>query len=163
MRYGTIAVGMKFSGKPMAASVNISSLGTGTGGTGTYTIPSTTAISTPTNFTATNTTFNGPCALIFDSVGNLIVADTLAHRIRKIITSGTTKGTVSTIAGRTGGHINGNGEAVAFTEPKGLIYDTKGNLYIADSRNCCIRRVNPDRKRNHTCRMRYRCFSGVWF
>ncbi len=85
--------------------------------------------------------FYYPRGLALDQVGNLLVADTLNHRIRKISTSGI----VSTVAG-TGkkGFQDGAAEKAMFNRPTGLAFDQKGNLYIADSFNHRIRKLTPD-------------------
>ena len=78
--------------------------------------------------------------MALDSKGNLYIADTGNHRIRKI--SG---GTITTIAG-TGGTIGYSGDRAAATAatlnaPSGLAFDSTGNLYIADTGNNVIRKI----------------------
>jgi sugar lactone lactonase YvrE len=75
-----------------------------------------------------------------DSFGNLYVADSGNHIIRKI-TSG---GNVTTIAGNTGsccGSADGFGTAARFYRPQGIAIDSYGNLYIAESGNHLIRKI----------------------
>ena len=84
--------------------------------------------------------FNSPGAVLLDSAGNIYISDTGNHCIRKI--SG---GTITTIAG-TGGTIGDSGDKGAATSallnaPTGLAFDSKGNLYIADSGNHVIRKI----------------------
>lgn len=84
--------------------------------------------------------FNSPGAVLLDSAGNIYISDTGNHCIRKI--SG---GTITTIAG-TGGTIGYSGDKGAATSallnaPTGLAFDSKGNLYIADSGNHVIRKI----------------------
>jgi uncharacterized protein (TIGR03437 family) len=83
---------------------------------------------------------NSPGAVTLDSSGNVYIADTGNHCIRKI--SG---GTITTIAG-TGGTIGFSGDGAAATAallnaPSGLAFDSKGNLYIADTGNNVIRKI----------------------
>jgi uncharacterized protein (TIGR03437 family) len=83
---------------------------------------------------------NSPGAVVLDSSGNLYIADTGNHCIRKV-----SNGTISTIAG-TGGTIGYSGDGAAATAallnaPSGLAFDSKGNLYIADTGNNVIRKI----------------------
>ncbi|MES2659069.1 MAG: choice-of-anchor Q domain-containing protein [Verrucomicrobiota bacterium] len=87
--------------------------------------------------TRTAATFNTPFGVVFDSAGNLYIADRDNHRIRKINTSGI----VSTLAGSTAGAANGTGAAAQFNRPIGLAADALGNLYVADENNHSIRKV----------------------
>jgi sugar lactone lactonase YvrE len=74
---------------------------------------------------------NLPVAVAVDAAGNLYIADADNARIRKVDTSGV----ISTFAG-TGerGHSGDGGPAPSarLTEPRGLAFDTRGNLYVAD-------------------------------
>jgi uncharacterized protein (TIGR03437 family) len=82
-----------------------------------------------------------PTQAIADTAGNIYFSDSYNHRVRKISTSGT----VSTIAGTGACNYTGNnGPAVSATlcAPSGLAFDSSGNLYIADSYNSVIRRID---------------------
>lgn len=85
--------------------------------------------------------FASPSGVAIDSVGNLYVADTYNHIIRKINTGGI----VSILAGYPGeaGATNGTGGDARFSHPVSLTVDSANNLYVADSGNYCIRRVSP--------------------
>ena len=74
-----------------------------------------------------------------DSSGNLYVADTTNHTIRKI----TPTGLVTTFAGLAGtpGAINGVGAAARFNQPWSVTIDPSGNLYVADGDNHAIRKI----------------------
>lgn len=86
--------------------------------------------------------FNEPSAVAIDGSGNVFVADSMNHTIRRI----TPRGVVSTIAGQAGtmGSIDGFGDAARFSNPRGVTLDPAGNLFIADGWNYTIRRVDPD-------------------
>jgi uncharacterized protein (TIGR03437 family) len=82
---------------------------------------------------------NSPSSLALDSSGNLIIADQLNSRIRKI--TGTT---ISTVAGKgDNGYFGDTGQATSagLSYPQGVAVDTQGNIYIADSPNHGIRKV----------------------
>ncbi len=83
--------------------------------------------------------FNQPSGLALDATGNLYVADTLNQTIRKI----TPAGVVTTLAGLAGvsGSADGNGAAASFSQPRGLVVDSAGNVFVADTANSAIRRV----------------------
>lgn len=83
--------------------------------------------------------FRGPTAVALDAAGNVFVADTENHRIRKV----TQDGTVTTFAGSIPGYKDGAGTAAQFTSPTGLSFDMAGNLYVADRENHVIRRISP--------------------
>jgi sugar lactone lactonase YvrE len=85
--------------------------------------------------------FNNPNGISVDAAGNLYVADTDNHRIRKIANDGLW--TVSTIAGN-GTSGSGDGTAAQFDEPRGVSVDAAGNLYVADTTNHRIRKIVED-------------------
>jgi sugar lactone lactonase YvrE len=74
-----------------------------------------------------------------DASGNLLVADTYNHAIRRI----TPDGTVTTLAGNTGsaGNQDGTGTRAYFNRPTGITIDASGNIYLADTGNGLIRKV----------------------
>ena len=89
--------------------------------------------------TGTAAQFYFPFGVAVDSDGNLYVADTGNNRIRKI----TSEGVVSTFAGSaTYGHKDGAGTTAAqFSFPTGIAVDLSGNLYVGDTGNQRIRKI----------------------
>lgn len=89
----------------------------------------------------TNANFFQPAALAVDNSGNVYVADSWNHTIRKI----TSAGVVSTIAGLAGysGSIDGTGRKARFNRPTGIALDSANNLFVTDSLNHIIRKVTP--------------------
>jgi RHS repeat-associated protein len=84
-----------------------------------------------------------PSSLVLDVDGNLLVADTGNHRIRKI----TPDGIISTVAGSgTAGSAGDGGPATSaqLDHPVGLCLDSTGALYIADETAQRIRRLALD-------------------
>lgn len=86
-------------------------------------------------------------AMAVDAQGNIFIADSYAHRIRRI---DVTSGVIDTIAGSgpvgfgQGTFAGDGGQATAarLNDPRDLALDGAGMLYIADSGNHRIRRVN---------------------
>ncbi len=76
-----------------------------------------------------------------DDAGNIYVADTFNHTIRKI----TPEGVVSTLAGTAGqqGALNGTGSSARFFQPYGVAVDADGTVFVADSSNATVRKITP--------------------
>lgn len=93
-----------------------------------------------TNANGTAATFNAPSGIALYHAGNLLVADTLNHLLRKIAPNGD----VTTFAGDgSPGSGNGNGTAASFFSPAALSVDTAGNAYVAQLDGGRIRKVTP--------------------
>lgn len=74
-------------------------------------------------------TFNAPTGVAVDAAGNVYVADTANHKIRKISTTGV----VTTLAGSGAwGSANGPGATASFALPLGLTVDAGGTVYVAE-------------------------------
>ena len=85
--------------------------------------------------------FAGPSSLALTAAGDLIVADTNNHLLRKV----TAAGVVTTLAGSAGlgGTADGNGSAARFTYPEGVVVHPNGNIYVTDRGNQTLRQVTP--------------------
>ncbi|MBA3899579.1 MAG: PKD domain-containing protein [Bacteroidetes bacterium] len=89
----------------------------------------------------TTARFGGPAYIAFDQAGNMFISDAPNNTIRKI----DTQGNVTTYAGATtSGYVNGTLANARFHGPIGLAFDTIGNLYVGDSGNNCIRKIDTN-------------------
>lgn len=105
------------------------------------TLAGTAGISDTTNGTGSLARFGSLLqGLTWDGSGNLLVADTYNHTIRKI----TTAGVVTTVAGLPGqlGATNGALAVATFNQPSGVAVDAAGTLYVADYGNSVIRAIS---------------------
>lgn len=85
--------------------------------------------------------FNTPSGLARDAAGNLYVADTGNHAIRKI----TPQGQVTTLAGTgSAGYRDGDAAQAQFDAPIGVAVDAAGKVYVADTYNDRIRVIGTD-------------------
>jgi len=93
------------------------------------------------NGTGSGARFNLPTGVGVDSTGNVYVADTGNHTLRKI----TPAGVVTTLAGTAGtvGSSDGTGPSARFNSPFGFAIDSADNLYVTDTGNHTIREATP--------------------
>ncbi len=96
--------------------------------------------SNSTGATSAGARFNRPAGVAVDSSLNVYVADTDNNTIRKI----TPPGRVSTFAGLAGsfGAVDGTVSSARFASPRGVAVDASGTIFVADSSNGTIRRIN---------------------
>jgi uncharacterized protein (TIGR03437 family) len=86
---------------------------------------------------------NQPSGCALDSSGNLFIADTGNHRVRKV----TAAGTITTVAGSGDpafGGDEGAATAASLSAPRGVAVDDNGDIFIADTGNHRIRQITPD-------------------
>lgn len=88
----------------------------------------------------TNAKFRNPTDVAIDANGNLFVVDSSNDRIRKIDPNGN----VTTFAGSRESFADGQGTDAAFDTPSGITIDSSGNLYVTDTNNITIRRIDPN-------------------
>jgi sugar lactone lactonase YvrE len=85
--------------------------------------------------------FNGPYDVVVDSQGDLLVADSQNHRIRRV----NLDGTVTTVAGKgEHGMLDGLAMQAMFNRPQSLAIDANDTLYVGDMDNWRIRKMTAD-------------------
>jgi sugar lactone lactonase YvrE len=84
--------------------------------------------------------FVSPSGITTDASGNSYVADSADDTVGEISSAGV----VSTLAGTSGvmGDADGAGTSAEFFYPTGIAADSNGNIYVADTGNSTIRRIN---------------------
>jgi hypothetical protein len=50
---------------------------------------------------------------------------------------------ITFVGGETSGLLNGSGSQAKFSTPIALAVDPSGNLFVADRRNCRVRKISP--------------------
>src|SRR5258706_360573 len=105
------------------------------------TLAGTAGVSGSSDGTGPAARFNLPRGVAADGAGNVYVADSSNHTIRKI----TPAGVVTTLAGTASvsGGSDGAGAAASFNFPTGIATDSAGNIYVADTDNSTIRKITP--------------------
>jgi serine/threonine-protein kinase len=89
---------------------------------------------------ATSAGFSNPMSVVVDASGNILVADSYNHRIRKV----TPDGVVTSLVGSGQyGFSDGDGTNVAFRFPDGVGLDSSGSIFVADRGNQRLRKATP--------------------
>ena len=91
---------------------------------------------------ANRAALSSPGGVAVDGAGNVYIADTGNHVIRRVSPGGI----ITTVAGTGVQGASGDGvsaTAASFDSPTGLAVDGGGNLYIADTGNHAVRKMNP--------------------
>jgi DNA-binding beta-propeller fold protein YncE len=98
-------------------------------------------VTTLANGTGASASLTTATGIGLDAIGNLYVAD---GRNNSICILNTTTGAVTTFAGNgIAGNADGHGTSATFNGPYGIVVDAAGNVYVADTGNNLIRKVDP--------------------
>ena len=92
---------------------------------------------------ATAAWLNTPHDVAVDASGNIYIADTTKHRIRKVTVA---TGVITTIGGTGTAGYSGDGGAATSADintPRGIAVDSAGNVFFSDTENHRIRKITP--------------------
>lgn len=90
---------------------------------------------------ARNAVLNSPWGIVIDPAGNVLFSDAGNNRVRRIAPNGV----ITTVAGAGAAGFSGDGGPAVqalLNGPLGLALDSAGNLYIADSQNRRVRKID---------------------
>ncbi|AWI08751.1 pectinesterase family protein [Ereboglobus luteus] len=105
--------------------------------------PSGSATGNPYTVSVAPVLFPYPTGVAVDSYGDLYIADSALNVVRKVAASGSTAVLYAGIP-NTAGYKDGAFGVSMFNAPAALAIDASGNLYVADTGNAVVRRVNRD-------------------
>ena len=91
---------------------------------------------------ASESLIDRPHGVAVDKEGNIFFCDMKNHLIRKIDNAGI----VSTVAGKNGesGIEDGMSKNARFNQPEGIVVDSKGNLFVTDTYNFTVRKIDKN-------------------
>lgn len=84
--------------------------------------------------------FSAPYQMVVMADGSLLVTDFGNSRLRKVELNGT----VTTMAGKQAGFVDGSMAQAQFKNPEGIAIDAAGDIYVSDVGNARIRRIHGD-------------------
>jgi sugar lactone lactonase YvrE len=87
---------------------------------------------------------NTPLGVAVDASGNIFVADSVNHKIKRLNEHGRSQTLAGT--GAAGNVVDDNGLVAQFSSPRGLDVDKAGIVYVADSGNDRIKKIWPSGK-----------------
>ena len=90
------------------------------------------------NGTGTSANFGDPIRVAVTSTGVIVVSDRGNQRVRLVTYPG---GVVTTLAGGSGGGVDGTGTAAGFLSPVGLFIAPSGTIVLVDQDGCRIRLI----------------------
>jgi hypothetical protein len=93
---------------------------------------------------ATSAELNEPKGIASDAIGNLYIADALNNRVRRV---DAVTGVITTVAGNGTSGFSGDGSTATSAElddPWAVAIDAEGNLFIADTGNNRVRKVDTN-------------------
>jgi serine/threonine protein kinase, bacterial len=91
---------------------------------------------------ATQARLDRPAGLAVDAEGNLYIADSLNHRVRRV----DPRGVITTVAGTGRAGLSGDGwqaSSVDIWSPVAVEIDGEGNLYVVEAATHRVRRIDP--------------------
>lgn len=91
---------------------------------------------------ATEASLDQPTGLAFDRQGNLLIADSSNHAVRRVNLA---DGSISTVAGNGTEGYSGDGQAATaalLSFPSALAVDGSGNILVVDAGNSKLRRID---------------------
>ncbi|HTX39115.1 MAG TPA: NHL repeat-containing protein [Bryobacteraceae bacterium] len=91
---------------------------------------------------ATSAQLSWPRDIAFDNTGNLYIADSVNNVIRRVDANGV----ITTIAGTGAAGFSGDGKSALsaqFNVPSGIAVDKNGSVYVSDTNNYRVRKIDP--------------------
>jgi sugar lactone lactonase YvrE len=86
--------------------------------------------------------FNSPFGIAIDGQGRVYIADTGNHKIRKLTWDGSRWEVVTVAGSGVAGYLDALGASARFSSPAAVAVDSQGNIYVADTGNHRIRKID---------------------